>query len=267
MPSYAGIGTMFFEQIIKHIIEEPFKEMAKELLHANTCEIPSGSGYYINSSLNGYDYKLHDRTLLIFVPGADATSSGLPKDFIAVMGRGQLMNYANLDAFDSSQNQGIILREASVEEDTYTKSMNAGMFNFGSIELAQGEIVLQGYKKFNNHTISSTTNGNLDINNLSSLTYNNIIDAIDDNNHYPNNLAYIAYFINANTNEDYAANTISPIFGNIDGNVRMKSGSIFMNLFDADVDRDSYRPFVRTLYSDNDATKLRRYGNRRPYWR
>lgn len=228
---------------------------------AGLVELEPYQGAYANKIMNQLDYKLHDSSLLV-LPIIDATNTSFggvssSRDFFNVMGRATVVNYSNLKV-NPNTSQDITLRKSDVKGDIAYKGMNAGFINFGDIDLNGGTVNLTGYD--GTPTLSRTTNGKLNLNDLSTLTYENIFNVLDYNSTYPTKEHYISYFINSNqTQVDSVSPT--PTKGVINDNVSVKGGAIFINAFDADIDRDDYRPSVHYLETEGSGNVIYNSGD------
>lgn len=248
MPSYAGLGTLLAEHLVEHFIEEAGLDVLNMFATAGLIELEPYEGAYTNVIITERDYKLHDSSLLVF-PIMDVTNTSFggvsaARDFFNVMGRATVVNYSNLKV-NPNTSQNITLRKNDVEGDIVYHGMNAGFINFGDIDLNGGYINLKGYD--GNSSLSRTTNEKFNLNDLSTLTYENLAKTLEENVDRPNNSHYISYFINSNQTQVDAVSP-NPTKGVINDNVDV-NGSIFMNIFDADIDRDDYRPYVHYLQS------------------
>lgn len=210
-------------------------------------ELEPYEGAYTNKIITDRDFKLHDSSLLVF-PIIDATNTSFggvtaSRDFFNVIGRATVVNYSNLKV-NPNTTQNITLRKNDVQGDIVYHGMTAGFINFGDIDLNGGYIELIRYGE--DWTLSRTTNGKFDLNDLSTLTYENLAKTLEENIDRPNDPHYISYFINSNQTQVDAVSP-NPTKGVINDNVNLRGGNIFINTFDADIDRDDYRPYVNYL--------------------
>lgn len=261
MPSYAGLGELLAEHIVEHFIEDFGLDILDMFVSAGLVELEPYQGAYANKIMNQLDYKLHDASLLV-LPIIDATNTSFggvssSRDFFNVMGRATVVNYSNLKV-NPNTSQDITLRKNDVKGDIAYDGMNAGFINFGDIDLNGGTINLTGYD--GTPTLSRTTNGKLNLNDLSTLTYENIFNVLDYNSTYPTKEHYISYFINSNQTQVDAVSP-TPTKGIINDNVLVKGGAIFINAFDADIDRDDYRPSVHYLESEGSGNVIYNSGD------
>lgn len=261
MPSYAGLGELLAEHIVEHFIEDFGLDILDMFVSAGLVELEPYQGAYANKIMNQLDYKLHDSSLLV-LPIIDTTNTSFggvssSRDFFNVMGRATVVNYSNLKV-NPNTSQDITLRKSDVKGDIAYKGMNAGFINFGDIDLNGGTINLTGYD--GTSTLSRTTNGKLNLNDLSTLTYENIFNVLDYNSTYPTKEHYISYFINSNQTQVDAVSP-TPTKGIINDNVSVKGGAIFINAFDADIDRDDYRPSVHYLETEGSGNVIYNSGD------
>lgn len=261
MPSSAGLGSLFVEHLIEHYIEEFGLDILDMFVSAGLIELEPYQGAYANKIITERDYKLHDSSFLV-LPIIDVTNTSMggvssTRDFFNVMGRATVINYSNLKV-NPNTTQDITLRKSDVKGDIAYKGMNAGFINFGDIDLNGGTVNLTGYD--GTPTLSRTTNGKLNLNDLLTLTYKNIFEVLDYNSMYPTKVHYISYFINSNQVEVGAVSP-TPTKGVINDNVYVNGGAIFINTFDADVDRDDYRPSVHYLKSEGSGNVIYNSGD------
>lgn len=261
MPSYAGLGGLLAEHIVEHFIEDFGLDILDMFVSAGLVELEPYQGAYANKIMNQLDYKLHDSSLLV-LPIIDATNTSFggvssSRDFFNVMGRATVVNYSNLKV-NPNTSQNITLRKNDVKGDIAYDGMNAGFINFGDIDLNGGTVSLTGYD--GTPTLSRTTNGKLNLNDLSTLTYENIFNVLDYNSTYPTKEHYISYFINSNQTQVDAVSP-NPTKGVINDNVSVKGGAIFINTFDADIDRDDYRPSVHYLETEGSGNVIYNSGD------